>query len=101
LFCVALTCEQLIRGFQSSFERNASDKTTQRGAFNRMLTLLPDVRKGNTLTLIYLPGKGTTLQAGDKELGVFEDKAFASAVFAIWLGPYPPPRHLQTGLLGR
>ena len=65
-----------------------------------MLALLSDVKKGDTLTFTYLPGKGTTLQIGDKELGVFEGKGFADAVFSIWLGPKPPTADLKKGMLG-
>ena len=65
-----------------------------------MLALVPDVKEGSTLTFAYLPGKGTTLSAGSKELGVFEGKGFADAVFAIWLGPKPPSEDLKKGLLG-
>ena len=36
-----------------------------------------------------MPGEGTTLQESDKELGVFEGKRFADAVFSIWLGSKP------------
>jgi hypothetical protein len=52
------------------------------------------------MTFAYLPGKGTTLSAGAKELGVFEGKGFADAVFSIWLGPKPPSDDLKKGMLG-
>jgi hypothetical protein len=45
-------------------------------------------------------GQGTTLSAGNKDLGVFEGKGFANAVFAIWLGPKPPSEDLKKGMLG-
>jgi hypothetical protein len=48
----------------------------------------------------YLPGKGTTLQVGNKELGVFDGKGFADAVFSIWLGSKPPSEDLRKGMLG-
>lgn len=65
-----------------------------------MLRLLPYVKEGQTLTFTYLPEKGTMLQAGNKELGAFEGKGFADAVFSIWLGPKPPSEDLKQGLLG-
>ena len=71
-----------------------------RPAFDKMLALVPDVKTGSTLTFTYLPGKGTTLQVADKELGLFESKAFADAVFSIWLGPKPPSEDLRKGMLG-
>ena len=95
-----LTKAQLVDAFQQDFEANVKDKATQRAAFDRMLTLVPNVKEGSTLTFTYMPGKGTTLSAGNTELGVFEGKGFADAVFALWLGPKPPTEDLKKGMLG-
>ena len=91
---------QLVEAFQEGFEANARDKATQKAAFDKMLALVPDVKEGSTMTFTYVPGKGTTLQVADKELGVFEGKGFADAVFSIWLGPKPPSEDLRKGMLG-
>jgi hypothetical protein len=91
---------QLVEAFQEGFEANAKDKAAQKAAFDRMLALVPDVKEGSTVTFTYVPGKGTTLQVADKELGVFEGKGFADAVFSIWLGPKPPSEDLRKGMLG-
>src|SRR5262245_3148346 len=91
---------QLVEAFQEGFEANVPQKASQQAAFDRMLALVPDVKQGNTLTVTYLPGKGTPLSAGNSVLGVFEGKGFADAVFAIWLGPKPPSEELKKGLLG-
>ena len=95
-----LTKAQLVEAFQEGFEGNAKDKAGQKAAFDKMLALVPDVKEGETLTFAYLPGKGTTLQVGNKELGVFAGKGFADAVFSIWLGPKPPSEDLKKGMLG-
>ena len=95
-----LTKAQLVEAFQEGFEGNVKDRAPQKAAFDRMLALVPDVKEGSTMTFTYLPGKGTTLSAGDKELGVFGGKGFADAVFAIWLGPKPPSEDLKKGMLG-
>jgi len=95
-----LTKAQLVEAFQEGFEANVKDRAPQKAAFDRMLALVPDVKEGSMLTFAYLPGKGTTLSAGNKELGVFEGKGFADAVFAIWLGPKPPSEDLKKGMLG-
>ena len=89
-----------LEAFQEGFDANAKDKAAQKAAFDKMLALVPDVKEGSTLTFTYLPGKGTTLQVADKELGVFEGKGFADAVFSIWLGPKPPSEDLRKGMLG-
>ena len=75
---------QLVEAFQEGFEANAT--------FDKMLALVPDVKEGETLTFTYVPGKGTTLRVGDKDLGAFEGKGFADAVFSIWLVPSRRPR---------
>jgi hypothetical protein len=99
-FLRGLTKGQIVEGFQEGFEANAKDKTGQKAAFEKMLALVPDRKAGETLTFVYLPGKGTTVQAGDKDLGTFEGKGFADAVFSIWLGPKPPTEDLKKGMLG-
>ncbi|HTY86100.1 MAG TPA: chalcone isomerase family protein [Candidatus Acidoferrum sp.] len=96
----SLSKKQLVDGFQEGFEANAKDKAGQKPAFDQLLALVPEVKEGDTLTFVYVPGKGTTLKAGDKGLGTFEGKGFAEAVFSIWLGPKPPTKDLQTGMLG-
>jgi len=95
-----LTKAQLVEALQAGFEVNAKDKIGQKDAFDRMLTLIPDVKEGDTLTFTYLPGKGTTLQVGNKELGAFAGKGFSDAIFSIFLGPKPPSEDLKKGMLG-
>ena len=95
-----LTKAQLVEGFQEGFDGNVKDKAAEKAAFDKMLALVPDVKEGTTMTFAYLPGKGTTLSAGAKELGVSEGKGFADAVFSIWLGPKPPSDDLKKGMLG-
>jgi len=95
-----LTKAQLVEAFQEGFEANVKDGAARKAAFDKMLALVPDVKEGTTMTFAYVPGKGTTLSAGTKELGVFEGKGFADAVFSIWLGPKPPSEDLKKGMLG-
>ena len=92
---------QLVEAFQEGFEANAKDKAAaQKASIDRMLALIPDVKEGETMTFTYVPGKGTTLRHGEKELGVFEGKEFSDAVFSLWLGPKPPSEDLKKGMLG-
>jgi hypothetical protein len=90
-----LTKAQLVEAFQEGFDANAKDKAGQKAAFDKMLALVPDVKEGGTLTFTYVPGKGTTLRVGDEDLGAFEGKGFADAVFSIWLGAKPPSEDLK------
>jgi len=99
-FLRGLSKTQLVDAFREGFDANAKDKAGQKAAFEKMLALVPDVKEGDTMTLAYSPGKGTSLAVDDKELGVFEGKDFAEAVFSIWLGPKPPSQDLKSGMLG-
>jgi len=96
-----LTSEQIVGAFREGFEANATDRAGQQAAFERMLALVPAVREGETITLTYVPGTGTTLAIDDRERGSSPGKAFADAVFSIWLGPKPPTEELKAGILGR
>ena len=92
---------QLTEAFSEGFEANAKEKAAaQKAALDRMLALVPDVKEGETMTFVYVPGKGTTLFSGEKALGTFEGKDFADAVFLLWLGPKPPSEDLKKGMLG-
>ena len=92
---------QLTEAFSEGFEANAKEKAAaQKASLDRMLALVPDVKEGETLSFVYVPGKGTTFYAGDKALGTFEGKEFADVVFLLWLGPNPPSEDLKKGMLG-
>jgi len=92
---------QLSEAFQEGFEANAKEKAAaQKASIDRMLSLVPDVKEGETMTFTYVPGTGTSLRHGEKELGVIEGKEFADALFSIWLGPKPPSEDLKRGMLG-
>jgi hypothetical protein len=92
---------QLTEGFSEGFEANAKAKAAaQKASIDKMLALVPDVKEGDTMTFVYVPGKGTTLYAGEKALGTFEGKDFADAIFSLWLGPKPPSEDLKKGMLG-
>jgi hypothetical protein len=92
---------QLTDGFSEGFEANAKEKAAaQKGSLDKMLALVTDVKEGDTMTFVYVPGKGTTILSGDKALWTFEGKDFADVVFSIWLGPKPPTEDLKKGMLG-
>jgi hypothetical protein len=92
---------QLVEAFSEGFAANAKEKAgAQKANLDKMLALVPDVKVGETLTFVYVPGKGTTFFAGEKELATFEGKDFSDVVFLLWLGPKPPSEDLKKGMLG-
>jgi hypothetical protein len=62
---------------------------------------IPDLKKGDELTITYVPGKGTRVaSSGGKEMSV-EGKDFADALFGVWLGSNPVDDNLKKGMLGK
>ncbi len=87
--------------FEEGFEANAKEKAAaQKAAIEKLYSLIPDMKDGQSLSFSYLPGKGTTIALGEKALGVIEGREFAEALFALWLGPKPPSEDLKNGMLG-
>jgi len=50
-----------------------------------MAHIFPDVKPGDRLLGVALPGKAARFYAGDRHLGNIEDPAFVRAFFDIWL----------------
>ncbi len=59
-----------------------------------------DVREGDQLTGVYLPGHGVRFYRGEQLLADVDDDAFARAFFGIWLDPRARDPGLRARLLG-
>lgn len=93
--------DKIAEAFREGFQNNAPDLAAkEKAAIDRMVAAVPDVKDGQTMSFTYVPGKGTTLSCGGRDLFSAEGKGFADAVFALWLGPKPPSEDLKLGLLG-
>lgn len=66
----------------------------------RFNSLYRDVQPGDRYALTYRPGRGTELSLNGQPLGRIPGDDFASAVFAIWLGPDPIDSDFRDTLLG-
>jgi hypothetical protein len=59
------------------------------------------VKKGDIVTLDWVPGTGTMAQLNGKKIGeVMPDIAFYNAVLRIWLGEMPAQESVKRELLG-
>jgi hypothetical protein len=59
-----------------------------------------DVRAGDRITGVFLPGEGAHFYAGTSLTHVVRDEAFARTFFAIWLDPRTRNPALRAQLLG-
>jgi hypothetical protein len=66
-----------------------------------MARLFPDVKAGDRLTAVNLPGAGLRLYANGALLGEVGDADFARRFFGIWLAPQTSEPALRLSLLGR
>lgn len=65
----------------------------------QMRALFPDVKSGDRLTGVRIPGAGAAFYSGPRKLGQIDDETFANAFFGIWLDPATRAPGLRTRLL--
>ena len=66
---------------------------------DRFKSLFPAANSGEVITLTYIPGTGTVVGAGGKDLGTIEGKDFADVLFSAWIGGHPVDDSLKQALL--
>ena len=93
--------DDVVSAFSDGFKNNAGDAVPAlRPRIRQLESWLPSFADGDTLTMTYVPGKGTFIAVNGRSKGTIEGADFARALFAIWLGPKPPNSGLKRGLLG-
>lgn len=89
-----------LRENTSVAERNAM--VQQITKFGEMFAGVPGLKKGDVMTIDWLPGVGTVCELNGKKVGeVVPDIAFYNALLRIWMGEHPADRSLKPALLGR
>jgi hypothetical protein len=59
-----------------------------------------DLKAGDTMTIQYVPGQGTTLLVNDQTKGTIPGTEFMKLIFGNYIGPHAN-KVLRTGLLGQ
>ncbi len=91
----------LSKGWHEGFENNAqSQLPALKDRIESFKGMMPDVKKGEQLRLIYKPGAGVQVVVNKAVKGTIKGDDFAQALFSIWLGANPPNAELKAGLLG-
>lgn len=98
--------EELGRGFMSGIQQN-SDRNEkaklimQLQKFGEVFASIPELKKGDVLTVDWLPGQGTVVHVNGKKVSdVLPDIAFYNAILKIWLGEKPVDSRLRPLMLG-
>ncbi len=83
-------------------ERLGLGSSTQRQNWRTAMgRLFPDVKEGERLTGLHLPGRGARFFQNERLLGDIDDPEFAQAFFSIWLSPATREPALRQALLGQ
>ena len=69
--------------------------------FDRLASMMADIKDGEAMTFAYEPGTGTTVMVKGLNMGTIPGKDFADAILATWIGPKPGPgKSFRKALLG-
>lgn len=91
----------IVEAFNVNFEDNAGAKfPALKERLEKFTAVIPDVKEGQNLNIIYVPGKGTRVDGAGAASYTAEGKDFADALFSVWLGASPVEERLKQGLLG-
>ena len=67
----------------------------------QLAKMYPDVKAGDHLSGIFIPGDGTTFYLNGASLGKVQGNDFAQAFFSIWFDPRTPAPQLRQALLDK
>ncbi len=67
----------------------------------KFAAVIPDLKEGQQLTIVYVPGKGTHVEGSGVAEFNAPGKDFADAIFQVWLGKAPVDEDLKSGMLGK
>jgi hypothetical protein len=93
--------DDIIDVFRKGLKKNGADMAKIQARFDRFAAWMPDFKERDTLSLLYLPGRGVVVTFKGQVKGTIGGADFASALFAIWLGPDPADDDLKDALLGK
>lgn len=99
------TTEQNLEALEGGMIANntPAEMAAVQGDIEHFFSLLRQVREvpaGTAILFDYVPGKGTRLQIGERDLGWIPGQRFNLAVLRIWLGDDPIQVSLKRALLG-
>ncbi len=82
-----LSKDTLVDGIMDGIrEQDQADDTTLHRWEATMNAALTDVKEGDTITGLAMPGKSALLFLNGKQIMKIEDKSLSDAFFAVWLG---------------
>ncbi|HEY1332999.1 MAG TPA: chalcone isomerase family protein [Myxococcaceae bacterium] len=92
--------DKIVESIREGFEKNSkAQMPALQARLDQLAAAVPDLKKGDVLSLTYVPEKGVIVGGVAKET-VIPGKDFGDALFSCWLGPDPADADLKRKLLG-
>ena len=101
-----ITSDELGKAFMQGLNRSSdqADRTrllSQTMQFGAMFEMVPGLKKGDILTVDWLPEEGTLCRLNGKQVGdKVPELAFYNALLKMWIGAHPADTQLRAHLLG-
>ena len=94
--------ERICDGWYEGLEANTPNAPAEVHAqFDELCSWMPDAEKGDKFVFHYKPGMGTGVVINGERKGAIEGKAFADALWRVWIGDNPGPgQKFKKDLLG-
>ena len=94
--------QSFMAGIQKNSERAELAKLiTPLMKFGQMFASVPVLKKGDVITIDWIPNSGTHIQLNNKKIiDVIPEPAFYNVILKIWLGEQPADARLKKQLLG-
>lgn len=93
--------DKILDAFKEGFENNSRAQLA--GLLPKLELLTPaipaELKEGQVLSVVYEPGKGSTVGVEGGKAVTVEGKDFADALFRNWLGKEPADEDLKEGML--
>jgi hypothetical protein len=100
-FVRGVSANDLKKAWEEGFAKNSPGQLSALKDRIAMLNgWMPDVKSGQRMTFIRMPGRGVEVDTDGTVKGTIEGDDFAKAFLSIWLGENPPNPELKSGLLG-
>lgn len=92
--------EEIVEGTRDQWKHLEYPDTMVSGWLSELNSVFPNVKKGDQLAGVYLPGKETRFFHNSRVVGMIADPEFGRAFFSIWLDPKTSQPKLREDLLG-
>ena len=91
------SAESMSEGLTEAFKKNGNAALKKQ--ITQFTSYLKDLKENDVVTIMFEPGKGTSVKQGSTD-GLVKGDVFGKAVLMIWIGN-PPNPDIKTGMLGK